>query len=173
MQKIIFFISFIFICLNTVAQKDQYKLVEGELGVSMPFGMSATYGEETRELYPGLYGEIRFNIPDRHLSIGTQLYVTGWTVTGYETFTSKRNTVALNTVFDYNFNEIKGFLLPFAGSGIGLANLNESSELYISPRIGVELWNRLRFSFGYNWTVRSYDGFVVKLGFVVGGGKKK
>jgi hypothetical protein len=173
MKKIFSFLCFIFICSTALAQKQQYKFAEGEFGVSMPFGMSAIYGEESREIYPGLYGEIRFNIPNRHLSIGAQLYLAGWTITGYDTYVSKRNTVALNTVFDYNFNEIKGFLLPFVGSGIGLANLNESSELYISPRIGVEVWNRVRFSFGYNYTARSYDGFVVKLGFVVGGGKKK
>ncbi|MDR1182392.1 MAG: hypothetical protein LBL13_10495 [Bacteroidales bacterium] len=173
MKKVILLTGFIVIYSAVFAQKQQYKLVEGELGLSMPFGMPATYGEESLEISPGLYGEIRFNIPNRHLSVGAQLYITGWTVTGYDTYTSKRNTIALNTVFDYNFNEIKGFLLPFAGFGIGLANLNESSELYISPRIGVEVWNRLRFSFGYNFTAYSYSGFVVKLGFVVGGGKKK
>ena len=173
MKKIVLFIGFILIHSTVFAQKQQYKLVEGELGVSMPFGIPHVYGEQSMEIYPGLYGELRFNIPDRHLSIGTQLYITGWTVTGYDTHENKYNTIALNTVFDYNFNEIKGFILPFIGSGIGLANLNEDSELYISPRIGVEVWNRIRFSFGYNLTARSYSGFVCKLGFVIGGGKKK
>jgi hypothetical protein len=172
MKQIILLTGFIVIYSAAFAQKQQYRLVEGELGVSMPFGIPATYSEQSMEISPGLYGEIRFNIPDRHLSIGTQLYLAGWTVKGYDV-SNKRNTVALNTVFDYNFSEIKGFLLPFAGSGIGLASLNESSKLYISPRIGVEVWNRLRFSFGYNITNRLYSGFVVKLGFVAGGGKKK
>jgi hypothetical protein len=173
MKKIILFISFILIYSTAFAQKQQYKLVEGELGVSMPFGIPHVYGEQSTEIYPGLYGELRFNIPNRHLSVGTQLYIIGWTVTGYEVYEEKYNTIALNTVFDYNFNEIKGFLLPFIGSGIGLADLNRLSVLYISPRIGIEAWNRIRFSFGYNLTNRSYSGFVVKLGFVVGGGKKK
>jgi hypothetical protein len=109
------------------------------------------------EIYPGLYGELRFNIPNSHLSIGNQLYITSWTVTGYETSKVKYSTVAFNAIFDYNFNEIKGILLPFAGSGIGLANLDKSSIFYVSPRIGVEVWNRLRFSFGYNLTARSYS----------------
>jgi hypothetical protein len=69
--------------------------------------------------------------------------------------------------------KIDNILLPFAGSGIGFASLKKSSRLYISPRIGFEVWNRIRFSVGYNWTAYSYSGFVVKLGFVIGGGKKK
>jgi hypothetical protein len=173
MKKIILSIIFILAYSIIFAQKQEYKLVEGEFGVSMPFGIPKVYGEQTQELYPGLFAEIRFNIPNRHLSIGNQLYLAGWTVTGYEVFKDKYNIVALNTVFDYNFNEIKGIIMPFAGSGIGLADLNSASTLFISPRIGFEVWNRLRFSFGYNLTARSYSGFVVKLGFVFGGGKRK
>jgi hypothetical protein len=173
MKKILLFIVFISIYSIVFAQKQQYRFVEGELGVSMPFGIPQVYGEQTTKLYPGLYGELRFNIPNRHLSIGTQLYLAGWEITGYDIYKRKCNTVALNTVFDYNFNEIKGIIMPFAGSGIGLADLNRSSTLFVSPRIGFEVWNRIRFSFGYNLTDRSYSGFVVKLGFVIGGGKKK
>jgi hypothetical protein len=80
---------------------------------------------------------------------------------------------SLNTVFDYNFNEIKGVIMPFAGSGVGFVDLNGSAILFVSPRIGFEVWNRLRFSLGYNLTSRLYSGFVVKLGFVFGGGKQK
>jgi hypothetical protein len=173
MKKIILFTGFILIYSIMFAQKQQYKLVEGELGVAMPFGMPAVYGEQSTEIYPGLYAELRFNIPNTHLSIGNQLYLASWTVTGYETYTEKYSTVVFNTVYDYNFNEIKGVLLPFVGSGIGFGYLQKEAVLYISPRIGVEVWNRIRFSFGYNLTARSYSGFVVKLGFVFGGGKKK
>jgi hypothetical protein len=172
MKKIIFFTGFILFCSTAFAQKQQYRLVEGELGVSMPFGIPDVFGEQTEDIYPGLYGELRFNIPNRHLSIGTQLYLAGWEITGYGR-KYEYHTLAFNTVFDYNFNEIKGIFLPFAGSGIGLANLDGSSILFISPRIGVEVWNRIRFSFGYNLTAYSYKGFVVKLGLVFGGGKKK
>jgi hypothetical protein len=173
MKKIILITGFILIYSAVFAQKQQYRLVEGDVGASMPFGMPAIYGEQTVDIYPGLYGELRFNIPNRHLSVGTQLYLTGWTVTGYEVYTSNCHTTVFNAVFDYNFNEIKGFLLPFAGSGIGMASLNGDASLYISPRIGIEAWNRIRFSFGYNLTSGPYKGFVVKLGFVFGGGKKK
>jgi hypothetical protein len=173
MKKIILFTVFISFYSIIFAQKQEYRLVEGEFGVSMPFGIPKVYNKQTQELYPGLYSEMRFNIPTRHLSAGIQLYVAGWTVTGHEMFESKYNTVTLNTVFDYNFNEIKGIIMPFAGSGIGFADLNSKATLFISPRIGFEVWNRLRFSLGYNLTARSYSGFVVKLGFVFGGGKLK
>jgi hypothetical protein len=172
MKKIALFMVFISIYSSLSAQTQQYRLVEGEFGVSLPFGMPKVYEEQSIDIYPGLYGEIRFNIPNRHLSIGTQLYITSWDIIALG-MTQNHHTSAFTTVFDYNFNEIKGFLLPFIGSGIGLASLDETAILYISPRIGVEVWNRVRFSFGYNLTDSSYSSFVCKLGFVFGGGKRK
>jgi hypothetical protein len=185
MKKIILLTGFILIYSATFAQKQQYKLVEGELGGAMPFGWTTTplpTGVQSKGLGYGLYGELRFNLPNRHLSIGTQ--VCFWfagtivTVTDYSTARyNSRECIAQGTVVDYNFNEIKGFLLPFVGSGIGLASVSDNDDAsarpYISPRIGVEVWNRLRFSFGYNLTHYEYSGFIIKLGFVFGGGKKK
>jgi hypothetical protein len=174
MKKVLLLIVFISAYSILFAQKQQYKLVEGELGISMPFGMRKIYGEQTIDRYPGLYGELRFNIPNRHLSIGNQVYITSWEVTGYEMYKTRYSTTVLfNTIFDYNFNEIKGFILPFAGAGIGMANINDYAKLYISSRIGLEFWNRARFSIGYNLTNIAGSSFVCKLGFVVGGGKQK
>ncbi|MDR3246970.1 MAG: hypothetical protein LBT50_11150 [Prevotellaceae bacterium] len=161
----------VFISLYSCLFAQQYKRVEGEIGLSLPFGIPKVYSKQSLEISPGAYLEIRFNIPNSHLSIGSQFYATSWIVKANDQ-KEKYHTYAMSTVFDYNFKEIKGFLLPFAGSGIGFGNLNNSSELFVSPRIGIECWNRVRFSFGYNLTSSSHSGFVCKLGFVIGGGKK-
>ncbi len=88
--------------------------------------------------------------------------------------------VGVAAVFDYYFHHGK-FLSAFVGTGLGLAQRNTiSSDIdnsigicpsygpVISPRIGVELWNHVRFSIEARITQRDYNIAAFRIGYSFG-----
>ena len=176
--RVILIVAFFSITFSSFGQ---YRMVEGEIGFGLPLYRSKLQDETNAIFAPSaIFGELRFNIPGSHFSPGVHIYIGGWEVNTSDNSTRKRNINAIMFVCDYNFNEIKNFIRPFTGFGIGNAQLFDGSlstwtsgKFIISPRIGVEFWNRARLTLLYHITQKDYGSLNLNIGFVFGGGKIK
>ena len=176
----------------TFSSFGQYRMVEGEIGFGLPLYRAELQGETNATFLPSsIFGELGFNIPGSHFSPGVQIYIGGWEVDipdylgTSDDLTVRRGLRSIMPVFDYNFNEIKNFIRPFAGFGIGYAQLeyetiwthvdNDSNgKIIFAPRIGVEFWSRARLTLSYHMTtIKDFNSLNLNIGFVFGGGKIK
>ncbi len=129
---------------------------------------------------PQFYAEMRSHIGR---SWDADIQVMGGTarnkIDNYETYRF------LGTLyFDYNYRRWRD-IQPFAGVGLGFGIIADETlpvifdedgyiafnQVLFSPRVGIELWNRVRFSVDCKWMLHGYSSVGFNIGFVFGKGR--
>ncbi len=162
--------------------------VEFEIGTGVIMGhkIDGTTSEGGMQLF----FETRLNLDNTPFDVGLQAlfgYVNRQgDIYGRDHETRYQGLMA--TFVDYNYRRWKRVAL-FGGIGVGFAAVNHdiswvesgritSALVYdrsfvLNPRIGVELFNHLRFTLEYKLMKREYSFFGLSIGGVFGGGYKK
>ncbi len=168
------------------AQNNNYRNVrsfEGEVGAGGLFEAGA--GEPGRSV-PGfsVFVEGRHNFRNSTMSIGLQGSFGQWDRknialddAGPGPHNERLKPLMLTIYGDYNLRRWKSVSL-FAGGGVGGAYFTDRTVLsnyyiLLSPRIGAELWHRLRVTVDLKTTISDYTFFGVNVGYVFGGGLKR
>jgi len=163
------------------------RLVEFELGMGPNIGNK--YNGAKSEIGGQFLAEIRLNMKESPIDAGLQLSLSFLSRKGTSTYYydhSISHTI-LTTYVDYNFRKWKRMSL-FGGFGIGFAFVDNGYDTTIpgsqddftvldrsfllSPRIGVEFFNRVRLTIDYKMLSKEYAYFGASVGFVFGGGYK-
>lgn len=172
-------------CLGFSA-KAQKEVQEFEGGLNVGFCVPVeSYRDGTAKLGQVLGIAGRYNIPYSEWSIGLEVQINCMrrdfhlidnAGNSFKTDNNNRTTT-IAAVADYNFKQ--GCKVnPYVGLGLGIAynqaitsyyNINTSTNLLISPRIGVELFHHLRIGAGFMVSRKAYNGFFATVGFVIGG----
>ena len=174
---------FVFISACSFGQSLEWEI----LNFGVPFGFQKDKKGDVvwdQDKGPAIGTEIRYNYSGKRLSSGIHLSFTGWNRRSsrynYD-LSEHQNPFIFLFVTDYNFLEINPkIILPFAGMGMGYAvirsrpvtdigeNSNVKSHFACSPRVGVELFKRIRFTTEYQYLGKGNSFFNIKLGFVIG-----
>lgn len=146
----------------------------------------------------GIVGEIRYNFRNLPIDIGLQGRGQIWTRKSlsesepeYKFAGEKLNYLSANAllVSDYNFRPSEAMTM-FIGAGVGIAFFDENSSLTrtgygtyssdgrstsfcLMPRIGTELFNRLRLTLFYQFEDKANECFGLQIGISIGGGHKR
>ncbi|MDR0768842.1 MAG: hypothetical protein LBE71_02910 [Dysgonamonadaceae bacterium] len=146
-------------------------------------GLALGFSKDKNGFYNELGGAItlgnafRCNLIDKQLSLGLQFTFSGWNRISADGESSyHQNAFVFLVTTDYNYTKIHPNFVPFAGIGVGtglLENDRGMSTDYkrgfaISPRIGFELFKRLRFTAEYMYLGNGNNFFNYKFGFVIG-----
>lgn len=177
--------------LTASAQQREVRAIEVELGVGMTFGASelSSAGFDKNRIGETGFVEIRYNWKRLPIDVGLHL---GGTIFGREIRESgeKLNFSSGNFMLtsDYNYRRKSNCSL-FAGLGIGYATFGHSAQteyagdggytdngssgsFCIMPRVGIELFHRLRLTCAYVVEERANRHFSLSLGIAIGGGHK-
>ncbi|MCM1218769.1 MAG: hypothetical protein NC548_30155 [Lachnospiraceae bacterium] len=177
--------------LTTSAQQREVRAIEVELGVGMTSGavrLQSVGFDKNRTGETGFI-EIRYNWKRLPIDVGFHI---GGTIFGREMRESgeKLNFSSGNFMLtsDYNYRRNSNCSL-FAGLGIGMATFGNSAEMQyvgdggytdngssgsfcVMPRVGVELFHRLRLTCAYVIEEQANRHFSLTLGIAIGGGRK-
>lgn len=178
--------------LTTVsAQQREVRAIEVELGVGLTGGAARLQSVGFDKNRTGETGfiEIRYNWKRLPIDVGLHI---GGTIFGREMRESgeKLNFSSGNFMLtsDYNYRRDSNCSL-FAGLGIGCAKFGNSAEMQyvgdggytdngssgsfcVMPRVGVELFHRLRLTCAYVIEEQANRHFSLTLGLAIGGGRK-
>ena len=177
--------------LTGSAQQREVRAIEVELGVGLTTGAARLQhiGFDKNRTGETGFIEIRYNW--RRLPVDVGLHI-GGTIFGREMRESgeKLNFSSGNFMLtsDYNYRRDSNCSL-FAGLGIGYATFGNSaqteyvgnggykdngssSSFCVMPRVGVELFHRLRLTCAYVIEERANRHFSLSLGIAIGGGSK-
>lgn len=164
---------------------------EGEVGAGIAFGADELNfdGNRTGATF---FAEGRYNIRRLPIDVGLQLAGTIFHREADNAGELKFKSWNVLAVADYNFRRCKNVSF-FAGFGAGYAALENSAPVVFDisapnwagfstqdgqgsfcfmPRVGVELFHRLRFTFDYKFQEKANRHFDFTAGFVFGGGRK-
>ncbi len=172
-------LAFVAVCATNIAtaQVRDVPLVEGGLSVGVMFPSVNLFDTAG---YPGgqVAAELRFNTSSK-FDVGTQVSMSRFKQEGL--FLNHPDVVAIFTpsvLFDYNWRPSEmmnmfvgaGFGFPFCVDGPDVAAYVSGFEAF--PRVGVEFYDRLRFTADYrvNFAGCGYAGFTI--GYVFGGRPK-
>jgi opacity protein-like surface antigen len=165
------------------------KPFEFEVGV----GMAAGGKSDGTKATPGaaLFIEGRYNIGSTPFDIGLQGYLGSYDRDGVMVGGQRLDMhimPRLVTVYgDYNFRQWRRVSL-FGGVGVGYAHVINQRQgetgfgigntvrdnfFAVTPRIGAEFFNHLRFTVDYKIISKDYSFFGVNLSFAFGGGVRK
>ncbi|MCM1301316.1 MAG: hypothetical protein NC250_00545 [Alistipes senegalensis] len=184
---------FVLLCVLTTvsAQQREVRAIEVELGVGLTSGAARLQDVGFDKNRTGETGfiEIRYNWKRLPIDVGFHI---GGTIFGREMRESgeKLNFSSGNFMLtsDYNYRRDSNCSL-FAGLGIGMATFGNSAELEyvgdggytdngssgsfcVMPRVGVELFHRLRLTCAYVIEEQANRHFSLTLGIAIGGGRK-
>lgn len=176
---------------NTASPARKVGRIEAEIGVGALFGGDKLNFDNNR-IGATFYAEARYNLRRLPLDAGVQ-------VAGSIFYRDSDNagdlgfrTWNIMAVSDYNFRRGKTVSF-FAGIGLGYAFLNNSAPIAFDnsapnhggfstgdktgsfcfmPRVGMELFHRLRFTLDYKMQEKANRHFDLTVGFVFGGGKR-
>lgn len=179
-------VCFCTICSAQNRKAERTSSSEFEIAMGVMSGLKDDYGA-----YPRIGGqflfEYRYNIPGNNLSFGTQWSIGYFKRVDYDNDLVSRisNKGSMINYLDYNFR-LKDNVSIFAGLGVGLALINYeypewvADDIYeqrylftrsavVTPRVGVELFKRLRLTIDYRLMRKDYSYFSINLGFTIGG----
>lgn len=164
---------------------------EGEIGVGAIFGADKLNFDSNR-IGATFYAEGRYNLRRFPLDVGLQVAGSIFHRDSDNAGNLEFRTWNVLAVSDYNFRQCKKVSF-FAGVGLGYAALDTSAPIVFDnstpnwagfstgdkkgsfcfmPRVGVELFHRLRFTFDYKFQEKANRHFDLTVGFVFGGGQK-
>jgi len=125
--------------------------------------------------------QVRCNLKEKQLSPGFQFTISGWNRQphGEEGGYYHQNAFVFLLTTDYNYTKISPKFTPFGGLGVGYSFIREwgdeiwgysydKSHFAISPRVGFEVFKRLRFTTEYMYLGHGNNFFNFRLGFVIG-----
>ena len=139
-----------------------------------------------------LLAEVRYNLASLPLDVGVQVSGSMFHREVQSTRSLKFKSLNVLAVADVNIFRARAISI-FAGAGFGYALCGETapvtfdnsqgewggfstggekSGICFVPRVGVELFHRLRVTFDYRLQEKANRHFDVTLGFVIGGGRK-
>lgn len=158
--------------------------LEVEIGVGVAMGADNLKFDKTKAGFNAL-AEVRYN--SRYgIDIGLQASINGFNRQTLNKEALKFLSKNAFLVLDYNLFQDKGITL-FFGAGAGIAwtkNTGESTiagdesflgkghSFCVMPRVGIELFHRIRVTLDYKFTNKANRNFGLSAGFVLGGGKK-
>jgi hypothetical protein len=183
---IITILSIIPFVINAQNRTD-VKYVEFEIGAGFINGNKIDGG--VSEIGAKLFFETRLNLVYTPFDVGFQAMLGTFNrATDYRGIDHEMNFRNLIVTFvDYNYRWKRVAL--FGGLGVGLSAMNHTvswdapttldhdtyfvNSFILNPRIGVELFNHVRFTLEYKLMRREYSFFGLSIGGVFGGGYKK
>ena len=157
---------------------------EIEIGIGAALGADNLKFDKTKTGFNGL-AEIRYNFICG-LDIGLQASINGFNRQTLNAEALKFLSKNAFFVMDYNILQDKGLSI-FLGVGAGAQwnkNTGESTDEYansflgknftfcVMPRVGIELFHRVRVTLDYKFGDKANRHFGLSAGFVLGGGKK-
>lgn len=189
-MKKLLLICLLFFATASWAQQREVRAFEVELGAGTTFGANRLRGVGFGKCGWGetAFVEARYNFKRLPIDLGFQLrgtifgrkdYLGGWL---------NFSSVNYMLTSDYNFRRNTNCTL-FAGVGVGMVSIDGSAQTEIidlggytdngpsgsacvMPRVGVELFHRLRLTFSYLMEERAHRQFHLTVGVAIGGGKK-
>ena len=182
MKKNIFIVSFIFLTSNLFCQNLKWEILNAGLAFGFSEDKNGYYEPDGGALTFG--AALRYNLKELPLSSGIDFTFSGWN--RYSPSNNlpdyHQNAFVFLLTTDYNYTKISPKFTPFGGLGVGYALILErelwvlSQSIYtydkshfaISPRIGFEVFKKLRFTTEYKYLGNGNNFFNYKLGFVVG-----
>ncbi len=157
---------------------------EIEIGIGAALGANNLKFDKTKTGFNGL-AEVRYNTRCG-VDFGVQFSINGFNRQTMNAeavkFLSKNGFIVL----DYNLFQDKGLTI-FFGAGAGIAwnkntgestvegddaFLGKSRSFCVMPRVGIELFHRIRVTLDYKFGNKANNHFGLSAGFVLGGGKK-
>lgn len=189
--KIILFVLFIVTFCHLTAQNNNsiIRLVELELGMGPNFGN--TYNGARAEIGSHILSEIRLNLNRVPVDVGLRFAIGSFSRKGTSSYFYSHilRHKTLTTYADYNYRKCRNVNL-FGGVGVGFSFIDNEYKSTIgtgpanhstlicrsavlSPRAGVEFFNRIRLTAEYKLMKKEYATFGINLGFVFGGGYRK
>lgn len=160
------------------------KMVEVELGGGIVSPTEKLDFDKNRVGY-NIQAEVRFNFKQAPFDVGVHVDGDSFSRTiSLSKDMLKFSSINAMFVFDWNILR-KSFFSPFVGVGAGASWLSGEKPLEtgtiikekptsfcVMPRLGVELFHRLRVTLYYKNTKREHNHFGLSAGLVIGGGKK-
>lgn len=164
---------------------------EGEIGVGLNFGSDKLNFDNSR-IGATFFAEGRYNFQRIPIDIGLQVAGSIFHRDAKNAGNLEFKTWNVLAVTDYNFRRCKKVSF-FAGFGLGYAALDTSAPIRFDnsnpnwagfstgekkgsfcfmPRVGIELFHRLRFTFDYRLQEEANRHFDLSIGFVFGGGRR-
>ena len=172
-----------FMCGNAQEQnKRMFQAVEVEVGGGLGIGLDKM-GYERNHLIYSLKGEVRYNFPSGAFDIGLGAQAVRFDrsspgVMQYDAYVCSPS-YQLYLVGDYN-KRLNNQMTLFGGLGAGVSFWTQTSAYsisvapdklspYVAPRIGIEAWNRLRFTVSVNIMNKETSFVGFSLGYAFGG----
>lgn len=160
-------------------QKRKVQAVEGEIAGGAIIGLNKV-GYEVNHLGYVLRGEIRYNFPSSAFDLGLGSQFARFNRSSSESHQyAAYSSIQLYIVTNYNWrmNDRFNCFFGVAGgascwtitSGYSISMAPNKWSPYFSPRIGVEVWNRLRFTISLNISNKESNFVGINLGYTFGG----
>lgn len=167
------------------------RALEVEIGAGALFGGEKLDFDKNR-MGVSLLAEARYNMASLPLDVGVQVSGSMFHREVQSTRSLKFKSLNVLAVADVNIFRARAISI-FAGAGFGYALCGETapvtfdnsqgewggfstggekSGICFVPRVGVELFHRMRVTFDYRLQEKANRHFDVTLGFVIGGGRK-
>ncbi len=169
-------LAFVAVCATNIATAQVRDVQRFEGGVSAGI-MFPGINSKTFTGYPGqqLAVELRFNIGNK-FDVGAQFSLYEFKQESSYSDAAYMKVISPSIIGDYNWRPSE-FLNLFVGAGFGFAsdvdgNADFESGFEAFPRVGLELYDKVRLSADYriNFAGSGYMGFTI--GYVFGGRPK-
>ena len=179
MKKWLFVFSFIFLTNKLFCQSFEWEIVNVGFASGFSKDKNGYYNPEGAALTFG--SAIRYNLKNKQLSTGVDFTFSGWNrYSPDDSYAYHQNALVFLLTTDYNYTKKSPKFTPFGGLGVGCALMREwgmwgfdpsityKTHFAVSPRVGFEVFKRLRFTTEYMYLGNGNNFFNFKLGFVVG-----
>lgn len=181
----------IMVALNGVLLSAQIRTISPvEFEINLGAGIATDKLDYVWHSMMQAYGvEVRYNFPDARFDFGGGIRGGAMTRSSEDLFYKTFIPVQFYGVVDYNY-AVSDRLTLFAGLAAGVAyqyvqpsaicdmawaaNTYNGKKWspYISPRVGMECWDRLRVTMAYHWMDQGSRYTGIHLGYVFGGRKR-
>lgn len=156
--------------------KVEVKSFEFEIKAGTTYPLEKQVGN--KKLGPDIGLEARWNLNNIPLDLGVEMNIST-AVSGLHGDDNSNRMFSLAAVMDYNFYRGQK-ASPFVGVGIGKANCDvttgwydrEGTRFMLMPRVGLELFHHVRFTFDTRIAMKKYNTVGFTVGYVFGGGLK-
>ena len=147
---------------------------EGEIGVGINFGADKLNFNSNR-IGATFFAEGRYNLQRLPIDVGLQIAGSIFHRDADNAGNLEFQTWNVLAVTDYNLRRCNKVSIRFDNSNpnwAGFSTGDKKGSFCFMPRVGVELFHRLRFTFDYKLQEKANRHFDLTVGFVFGGGRK-
>lgn len=164
--------------------------LEGTISTFVTMPVGSYYGATRHVGLGGLSADIRYNFPKMPLDCGVFIQGDGnyWKFDNNDgsSYNQHNTSLTARVVAHWNFNQGRK-VNPFVGLGIGAAWCHPSIDGYepyfqtpvtndayammaaFSPRVGVEIWQRLNVALRANIIKKGFNSIDLSVGITIGG----